>query len=279
MLDNDDLPIGRVLSRREVIALLGSAGAAAFLSACVPAAAPAATATPMPSATPLAQAVPTASAATVSAATATAAPTAQSAQAPASVACVVRPELTEGPVFVEEDLNRSDIRLDPSNGKMSEGIPLELTFHISTIADNACTPLSGVQVDIWHCDAYGIYSDTNQLGMNSVGQKFLRGYQMTDENGVVKFTTIYPGWYQGRAVHIHFKIRTTDGYDFTSQLFFDDAFTDAVYTQSPYNSRGQRSMRNGNDGIFGQSGGELMLAVDEMDGGYRTAFDVALDMG
>jgi len=273
MLDNDDLPMGRVLSRREVIALLGSAGAAAFLSACMPAAAPIAGATPAPSAKPPATATPMASAATT-----TVAPTPQSLQAPASVACVVRPELTEGPLFVDEELDRSDIRLDPSNGKMSEGIPLELTFHISSIASNACAPLAGVKVDIWHCDVYGVYSDTNQLGMNSLGQKFLRGYQISDESGVVKFVTIYPGWYQGRAVHIHFKIRTDDGYDFTSQLFFDDTFTDEVYTQPPYNSRGQRSIRNGNDGIYGQSGADLLLAPEKTDTGYAAIFDVALDL-
>ena len=180
---------------------------------------------------------------------------------------------------MEEDLNRSDIRLDPSNGKISEGVPLELTFRISSIANSVCTPLAGIQIDIWHCDAYGVYSDTSQLGMNSVGQKFLRGFQISDESGVVKFTTIYPGWYAGRAVHIHFKMRTSDGYDFTSQLFFDDTLSDAVFAQPPYNSRGECSLRNAADGIFNQSGEQLMLAPEKVDGGYAAVFDVALDMG
>ncbi len=135
-----------------------------------------------------------------------------------------------------------------------------------------------MQVDVWHCDAFGIYSDTNELGMQTVGQKFLRGYQITDETGIVRFTTIYPGWYQGRTVHIHFKMRTDAGYDFTSQLFFDDTLTDEVFTQAPYNTRGERNLRNDNDNIFGQSGNQMMLTVNQVETGYETSFDVALDL-
>jgi protocatechuate 3,4-dioxygenase beta subunit len=98
-------------------------------------------------------------------------------------------------------------------------------------------------VDIWHCDAFGVYSDAVDPGFNTVGQKFLHGYQITDNNGSVELTTIYPGWYAGRTVHIHFKVRlfagTTQTYSFTSQLYFDDTFTDQVFaTQAPYNTRG-----------------------------------------
>ncbi|MCB0140886.1 MAG: hypothetical protein KDE50_13350, partial [Caldilineaceae bacterium] len=192
--------------------------------------------------------------------------------------CVVRPALTEGPVFVDEELDRSDIRLDPSDNQMSEGVQLDLTFNVSKVADGACVPLAGVQVDIWHCNAYGIYSDTTELGMHTVGQKFLRGYQVTDGNGMAHFTTIYPGWYDGRAVHIHFKMRTGDGYDFTSQLFFDDTLTDEVFANAPYNTRGERKLRNADDGIYGQSGGETLLTVNKVDSGFETAFNVALDM-
>lgn len=264
MLDNDDLPIGRVLNRREVISLLGSASAAAFLAACTP---------------PMLGGGPAGGANGGASAPATDAPAIEAANANLPTGCVVRPALTEGPLFVEEDLNRSDIRLDPSNGKISQGTQLDLTFRISSIANSICSPLADIQVDIWHCDADGIYSDTSQLGMNSVGQKFLRGFQKSDENGVVKFTTIYPGWYVGRTVHIHFKMRTSDGYDFTSQLFFDDALSDTVFAQAPYNSRGERSLRNSEDGIFGQSGGQLLLVPEKVDGGYTATFDVALDMG
>src|SRR5207248_236626 len=126
---------------------------------------------------------------------------------------------------------------------------------------NACTPLKGAYVDVWHCDALGVYSDV-QGGRGSsgtTGTKFLRGYQVTDANGIAEFLTIYPGWYQGRTVHIHFKIRTDpdsrQGYDFTSQLYFDDAFSDQIFaSQAPYNTRGRRSVRNNNDGVFRNGG-------------------------
>lgn len=258
MIDNDDAPVGRILSRREVLTLFGATSAVALLGACMPIA---------PGGGPPAD---------VNAGNNIAAVATTNANLPTT--CVVRPELTEGPVFVEEDLNRSDLRLDPSNGQLSEGVQLDLTFNVTKVDTAACLPLAGVQVDVWHCDANGVYSDTDQLGFQTVGQKFLRGYQVTDDGGVAKFTTIYPGWYEGRAVHIHFKIRTGDGYDFTSQLFFDDSLTDEVFAVTPYNSRGERSLRNDDDGIFGQSGGQMMLTVTKVDTGYAATFDVALDL-
>jgi protocatechuate 3,4-dioxygenase beta subunit len=115
-----------------------------------------------------------------------------------------------------------------------------------------------------------------------VGETFLRGYQMTDENGTARFATIYPGWYQGRAVHIHFKIRTDpeseQGYEFTSQLYFDDALTDQVHAQAPYAEKGERDLRNDDDGIFRDGGDELTLPLTEDgQGGYRATFDIALE--
>ena len=258
-MDDDDRPIGRILSRREALALLGASGATALLSGCLPAGLGG-----EPAGGPGGEGSTDLSAIATTNAT-------------LPGGCVVRPELTEGPVFVEEDLNRSDIRTDPSNGSVSEGTQFDLTFRVTQVAEGTCMPLAGVQVDVWHCNAEGIYSDTTELGMQTVGQKFLRGYQITDENGLAHFTTIYPGWYEGRTVHIHVKMRTADGYDFTSQLFFDDALTDQVFAQAPYNSRGERSLRNDNDGIYSQSGGQTTLAVSPVDAGYAAAFDVALD--
>lgn len=252
-IDNDDAPIGRILSRREVLALFGASGVATLLSACQPI-------------------VPTGQA------TGNNSAVAATATSNTTIGCVVRPALTEGPLFVDEALNRADIRSDPATGQVSAGVPLELTFRVSKVDAAACTPLADIQIDVWHCDAYGIYSDTNQLGFQTVGQKFLRGYQTTDERGVAQFTTIYPGWYEGRAVHIHFKMRTGDGYDFTSQLFFDDTFTDDVYTSTPYNSRGARRLRNDDDGIFRQSNGQMMLTVSQTANGYAATFDIALEL-
>lgn len=250
ILDEDDWPIGRVLSRREVLALIGAGSGTLLLSACVP--------TSNEAASDLTAINET------------------NASLPAG--CVVRPKLTEGPVFVDDDLNRSDVRSDPSNGAISEGTQLDLTFSVSRIANGTCMPLADAQVDIWQCDANGIYSDTSELGMDTVGQKFLRGHQSTNENGIAHFTTIYPGWYEGRAVHIHIKIRTEDGYDFTSQVFFEDTLTDEVFAQAPYNSRGERLLRNDDDGIFEESGGQMTLAIERIDSGYASSFIVALDL-
>jgi protocatechuate 3,4-dioxygenase beta subunit len=195
--------------------------------------------------------------------------------------CVVRPEQTEGPYFVDEMLHRADIRSDPGSGALSEGAPLDLEFRVSRIADGACAPLAGAQVDVWHCDAQGIYSDVTDPSFNTVGKKFLRGYQVTDAAGVARFTTIYPGWYRGRAVHIHFKIRSQAiggrAHEFVSQVYFDEALNDRVYARPPYAS-GERT-RNSADRIFRRGGAELMLDVTDKGGRYAGVFSVGLKVG
>jgi protocatechuate 3,4-dioxygenase beta subunit len=243
-MDNDDLPIGRVLTRREAIALLGASGALLFLGCSADS-----SATTDPYGTS---------------------------------SCVVRPELTEGPYYVDEELNRSDIRSDPSDGTLRAGALLTLTFNVSRASSSACEPLAGAIVDLWHCDALGVYSDVSDPTFgNTLGTKFLRGYQVTDSSGMAQFTTIYPGWYQGRTVHIHFKVRSaasaTSAYEFTSQLFFDDSLSDQVYTQEPYSTKGERTLRNAGDGIYSQGGSQLMLDVSRTGGGYAATFDIALD--
>jgi protocatechuate 3,4-dioxygenase beta subunit len=174
------------------------------------------------------------------AATAAPAATVEMAAATTSAApsCVVVPALTEGPYFVDEKLNRADIPSDPSNGSVKDGAPLNITVRVSQMNGSACAPLAGARVDVWHCDAAGVYSDASDPGFNTQGQQFLRGYQVTAADGTAQFTTIYLGWYQGRAVHIHFKIRadpdSETGHKFTSQWFFDEALTDQVHAQPPY---------------------------------------------
>lgn len=194
--------------------------------------------------------------------------------------CVVRPQQTEGPYFVDERLNRSDIRSDPSDGTVKPGTPLQLAFNVSEIAAGACTPLAGALVDIWHCDHLGVYSDVQDPSFDTIGQKFLRGYQVTDAGGTARFTTIYPGWYQGRAVHIHFKIRSdpasSPGFEFTSQVYFDDELSDRVHAQQPYAAKGQRTGRNADDGIYARGGSELTLDVVEDGQGYAGSFDIGL---
>jgi protocatechuate 3,4-dioxygenase beta subunit len=256
-MENDDLPVGQILSRRDALKLLGI-GSAAFLAAC---------ASPE--------------------ATSTLAPTVESTQvsstASSALDCIVRPEMTIGPYFVDEQLNRSDIRSEPSDNSVKEGVPLTLRINVSDVANISCTPIEGAQVDIWHCDAQGQYSGVSDQGFDTTGQQFLRGYQLTDANGGVQFQTIYPGWYSGRAVHIHFTIRTKgasgEDYQFTSQFFFDDTLTDQVHALEPYASKGQRDTRNSNDNIFAGGGDQLLLNLQgDTTNGYTSSMNIGLEL-
>ncbi|RXZ43417.1 twin-arginine translocation pathway signal protein [Crenobacter cavernae] len=206
----------------------------------------------------------------------------ETAAAPALPSCVLRPQQAEGPYFADERLERSDLRSDPADGSVREGVPLSLAFRVSTVRDTACTPLAGAMVDVWHCDALGVYSDVKDFGgqFDTRGKKFLRGYQLTDDDGVARFITIYPGWYPGRTVHIHFKIRPAQAGrpadEFTSQLYFDDAVTDRVHASAPYAGKGRRTVRNDGDGIFRDGGERLMLELVEDGQGYAGVFDIGL---
>jgi protocatechuate 3,4-dioxygenase beta subunit len=199
-------------------------------------------------------------------------------------ACVVRPEQTEGPYFLDERLERSDIRSDAAGGALVAGVPLALLFRVSRVDGAACRPLPGAVVDLWQCDALGVYSgfrDFNGL-FDTRDRTFLRGYQVTDEGGRARFTTIYPGWYPGRTVHIHFKVRTPgDGrraHEHTSQLYFDDELTDRVHAGPPYAQKGRRTRRNDRDGIFRRGGDLLMLDLTEAGVGYAATFDIGLEL-
>ena len=237
---HDDKTIGRLLGRREALALLGASGAMLL-------------ARPLRAATS------------------------------GALSCVTRPQQTAGPFFVEEALDRSDIRSDPATGTVSAGVPLRLAFRVSRLGGGACAPLPGATIHVWHCDAVGRYSDIGGWGGSTAGQKFLRGYQKTDAAGAAAFTTIYPGWYEGRAVHVHFKIRAPGSggqtREFTSQLYFDDALSDRIFASSLYPAGGaRRRMRNERDGLFRAGGRELMLDVREAEGGYAVTFDIGLDL-
>ena len=265
--DAKKTPKIRYLSRREMLALMGSTAAALTLAGCGGS---------EKSGEP-GSGGETTGASTSAAGGGTTGTGAQT----ASTTCVVRPEQTEGPYYVDTGLDRSDIREE------REGVPLDLTFNVSRVDQgdaSACGPLAGALVDVWHCDAAGEYSgvEDNAAGdFDTRGETFLRGYQVTDENGVARFATIYPGWYQGRAVHIHFTIRDSpesqQGYEFTSQLYFDDALTDQVFTEGPYAEKGARDLRNAEDGIYQGGGDELLLDLTPNGEGYAATFDIALD--
>jgi len=266
----------RQVSRRTFVGGGLAVAATWMLAACTKSASTATsspgTATSVPSTAAATSVAPTA------AATATASPSPTASSQVSTPACVVRPEQTEGPYFVDEKLNRSDIRSDPSDGSVKDGVPLNLVFRVAKLTGAACAALAGATVDVWHCDALGVYSDATDPSFNTKGKKFLRGYQTTDANGNAAFTTIYPGWYQGRAVHIHFKIRTANNYSFTSQLYFDDALTDQVHAQAPYSSKGQGRLRNSGDGIFQNGGSQLLLNPSKTSNGYAATFDIGLQM-
>ncbi len=186
--------------------------------------------------------------------------------------------------FVDERLKRSDIRVDPSDGSVKSGVPLHLTLRVSAVGTADCNPLSGAIVDIWQCDAVGVYSAVNEPGSQRTAAKsFLRGYQITETDGSTQFTTIYPGWYPGRTVHIHFKVRAGGksgrGQELTSQLYFDDAFTDRIHAQSPYAGKGPRTVRNQRDGLFRNGGGQLLLSPVQSGQGYAATFDIGLQNG
>lgn len=166
--------------------------------------------------------------------------------------CTVTPAQDEGPFFVDEGILRSDLISDTQNPNARNGVPMTMRFVVNRYRGGACAPLEGIHVDVWHADTAGLYSDECIQG--TLGDSSLRGYQITDANGVVEFKTIFPGWYTGRAIHIHVKLRAYSGstllFDFTTQLYIADDIADLVVTQGAYNTRGARGVRNSNDALF-----------------------------
>jgi protocatechuate 3,4-dioxygenase beta subunit len=196
-------------------------------------------------------------------------------EAEAAATCVLAPEVTEGPYWVDVREKRSDVVAGQS------GVPLTLDLYVYR-SDDSCEPEQGAVVDIWHCNASGLYSDEAADGTS--GQTWLRGYQETDAAGHVSFTTIYPGWYSGRTVHIHIRVRTFSGsattYNFTTQIFFAEEDSAAVFATSPYNSRSGRDTTNEEDMIYEQevrAGNVLMPTLTgSAAGGYAGTVGIGL---
>ena len=174
------------------------------------------------------------------------------------VSCVLSPEMTEGPYYLDGDKVRRDMR----EGK--PGVPL--TVRTTVLDVSTCKPVKGAAVDIWHCDAGGTYSGFAQEGTE--GLTFLRGIQRTDENGLALFKTIYPGWYSGRTVHIHVQVHVGGSVVHTGQLFFPDKLTDVVYKRSLYGKRPDRDTRNAGDSIFVNGGSKSILRLTKSGTGY-----------
>jgi protocatechuate 3,4-dioxygenase beta subunit len=172
--------------------------------------------------------------------------------------CVLAPELTEGPFYIANETVRRNIR---------EGQPgIALALRLGVVDASSCKPITGAAVDIWHADAAGTYSGEQSNG--TTGRTFLRGIQRTNAGGIARFDTVYPGWYQGRTVHIHVKVHVSGSVVHTGQLFFDDGLTDSVFARKPYNTRGARDVRNAQDSIYQAGGGRSLLRVTRKGTGY-----------
>ncbi len=198
----------------------------------------------------------------------------------------VTPEGEIGPYFTDDSASgysRSAITSSIDGTNTQAGVPLTLKVYVYD-SENSDAALAGAQVDIWHCNALGVYS--NESSENTLGQSWLRGYQLTDATGLVTFTTIIPGWYQGRATHIHLRVRskydeassTSDGTN-TTQVFFPQATLDALYTSvSPYSTKGVDTTTNAADHVYTpetKAETEVPL-VGSAAAGYAAAFSIYL---
>jgi protocatechuate 3,4-dioxygenase beta subunit len=169
--------------------------------------------------------------------------------------CVLTPEATPGPYYIANHLTRRNL----TDGQ--PGLPLQLRLLVQNAS--TCAPIAGADVELWHANAVGTYSSDSRL--------FLRGHQKTNSSGLAVFDTIYPGWYPGRAPHIHVKVHAGARVVHTGQLFFPDAVSRAVYRMSPYRSHGMPDTSNSNDGIFHSAGGSrsiVRFAQRKGDRGY-----------
>jgi protocatechuate 3,4-dioxygenase beta subunit len=181
-----------------------------------------------------------------------------SAAAAAAPSCILAPEQTEGPYYIDDGLIRSNI----TEGK--KGVPLQLRLQV--IDATTCKPIKGATVEAWHCDAIGNYSGFSQPTSQ---RTYLRGGQRSNAAGNVAFRTIYPGWYRGRTTHIHVKVHVGGKEVHTGQLYFNDAVSAAVYkSRSPYKTRGQKDTPNSQDGPFGQGGKQSTLRLTRHGSGY-----------
>jgi protocatechuate 3,4-dioxygenase beta subunit len=181
----------------------------------------------------------------------------RSAPAASAVSCVLTPEMTEGPYYIAAEKVRRNI---------TEGRPgIRLGLRLSVVDATTCRPIPGAAVDIWHADAGGEYSG---FGAGASSRTFMRGIQKTNSAGLALFQTVYPGWYQGRTVHIHVKVHVGGNVVHTGQLFFSDTLTDSVYKVSPYSRRPNRATRNAQDMIYANGGRQSLLTVRRKGTGY-----------
>jgi protocatechuate 3,4-dioxygenase beta subunit len=201
-----------------------------------------------------------------------------------SASCAETPEGEVGPYFADDSadgFNRSNILSNLDGSSTQVGVPLTLSITVLD-SEKGCTPYAGAQIDIWHCNAAGVYSDIAGEGTST--EQWLRGYQLTDTNGQVTFTTIVPGWYAGRTTHIHLRLRTsydegsaTDDGTNTTQCFFDQTFVDTLDTTvAPYSAEGQNPTTNAGDRVYAQqeNGANQLVLAGDTTTGYTTSITI-----
>jgi len=177
-----------------------------------------------------------------------------------AVSCVLTPEQTEGPYYIAGEKVRRNI----TEGR--PGAPLLLRAFV--VDASTCKGIKNAAVDIWHADAGGVYSG---FGQGAASRTFMRGIQKTNAKGLALFRTVYPGWYQGRTVHIHVKVHLGGNVVHTGQLYFPDTITDAVYRKAPYSSRPSRDVRNANDSVYRNGGSRSLMSVRKNSAGVYVA--------
>jgi protocatechuate 3,4-dioxygenase beta subunit len=225
------------------------------------------------------------------------------AAAATETAVVVTPSMTEGPYWIDEMLRRFDVRSNTSSasssaGRAQAGVPLTVKINVHDASSGGA--INGAHVDIWHANAYGLYSDESGQGgpggggSSTAGQNFLRGYQITGVDagagsapvdGQASFLTIWPGWYQGRAIHIQVRVRTCDGgsvaTNYTTQIFFSDADNDAVLSgAAPYDTRTPKtdSTADENDNVLTSSAvaTNVVPVTGSIASGFAATFNIGL---
>ena len=245
-------PVNRRVSRREALGFLGAAG--------------------------LAAAVGCGSSPTNPTTTSSSTSGGSSGGASGSSACAVAPEETAGPYPDRLGMinNSSFFRQDITEGR--SGLPLTLTITVVNVK-TSCTPVGGANVEIWQCDAAGRYSEYSQPGYDGTGQTFLRGVQTTDANGRVTFRTIYPGWYAGRATHIHVEVFINGTGVKTTQIAFPEDVSSAIYRTGVYASKGQNTTTNAQDNVFSDgTTGEMATLSGDTTSGYTATLTVGVSV-